>query len=509
MNHRSGNIRIAKNTLYLYIRLFVVMIVSLFSIRVILNQLGINDFGIFNVVAGFITTIGFVGSVLTSGIQRFYNYEMGQRGVLAAIEVFSSAVKILIWCSGAILILFETIGVWYLNTIMVLPSQSLTSANWLYQFSVLSLISNIAVIPYNSFVISREHMDFYAVVSTLESFGKLFIALSLGFFPEIKLEMYGFLLFLISLINFLCYFIFCRIKYGWLIYKRIHNSIFVKKILSFSGWNSLNAFTNIGRTQGINLLLNYFFGVAINAANAITVQIYSTVQLFSLNICTAFKPQLVASYANSEFARVKNLFYIMSKVEYAMVFTICIPLILHLDFILKIWLGSSIPDYTSKLTLVALIIILFGSLHTPITQIFYAEGNLKWFNIIYSLHCLCIPLGWIAFRYNLPANSIYIISLIITIIILSLSLGLMKKFFRYDIMDYTKKVLLPICIFSILTSIPPIIFNVICECNNWIKLSSTCLICFISASISFYYFILNSSQRKTIKTRVQVFISKI
>lgn len=497
----SNNAKIAKNTIFLYLRLIIVMFISLYTVRVIMQELGEEGFGIFNVVAGFVTLVGFIGTTMTTGIQRFFNFEIGMRGEKAANEVYSAAIKIQVVAALIAILLFETLGLWYVNSIMNLPEQRMTEINFLYQFAILSLVFNILTVPFNAFIIAKEHMNFYAIISVIESVLKLIIACALNLFSNNRLAIYGFLLLVIALFNFLSYFIYCRHLFPWLKYTQ--ESGLIKPILTFSGWNSLSAIANIGKGQGVNLLLNYFFGVGVNAANAIVTQIYSAVQLFSINICTAFRPQLVESYAKKDFKRTLSMFYIMTKSAYAMVFMLCIPIYLELSFILELWLGSNIPLYTSDFTSITLLIILVGSLNTPVSMVIYANGDIKWYTVAYSGIVLCIPIGWLAFTLGAPPTNIFWITLILMSLIQLFSLIIMKKHVAYSYIDYISNVILPIIVFSVSTPIIPYLIKHCGIQNMYIEFITICLCTIICCFFTAFVVLLSTEQKRIVITRLK------
>lgn len=502
----AGDKRIARNTIYLYIRLLIVMIVSLYTVRVVMHELGIEGFGIFNVVAGFVTMLGFIGTTMTTGIQRFYNYEIGEKGETSAVGVYSASLKIQIGCALLILIGFETIGLWYVNNVMILPRDRMMEINLLYQFALGSLLLNILVIPYSAFTISKEHMDLYALLSIVEASGKLGVAFLLSNFSN-KLSVYGFLLFVLSIINFTGYYIFCKRKYPWLNYKEDLVGENVRNIISFSGWNALSAFANMGKTQGVNLLLNYFFGVIINAANAIVTPVYSAVQLFSINISTAFRPQLTESYAKKDFRRTKFMLFTMSKAAYVMVLTICIPLYLELDYILHIWLGNDIPLFTHEFIGVTLLIVLVGSLNTPVSQVIFANGKIRNFALTYSAISLCVPLGWLFFSMGYPAITVFWITLLLMILIQVASLFLLKKVLPYKIRDYMAEVLLPLLLFSVIVPVIPVLVRGLDPDSGIARLILIIVVTVIFSVITSYGLLLGREQREWILDRLRKTVS--
>lgn len=468
-----------------------------------MNQLGVEDYGLYNVVAGFVSTLGFISSTMTTSIQRFLNFEMGRGGDSAAISIYSAAIRIQSGCCILIVILAESVGIWYINNVMVIPPESLTAANWVFQFAIVSLLVSILTVPFSAFAISKEHMDLYAILSTSEAVLKVGFAFSLSLFDGMKVEIYGLLMLVLNIINFLGYYIFVKTKYPWLKFDKRYNKEHIRNILSFSCWNALNAFTTMGRVQGVNLILNYYFGVIVNAANAIVTQIYSAVQMFSINICMAFRPQLVEEYARQNFEHVKTLFYNMSKLEFAMVCAMCVPLSIEIDFLLQIWLDDNVPEYTAQLSRITLLTVLAGSLHTPITQIFYANGNVKWFNLLYCAKLLSLPIGWCGFHFGASPSFIFWSILILTTAILVISVVLMKSEFTFKIWEYLKDVICPCIAFIVFTSIPPMLYHYYVSSEAWAKFFITCGISLVSSIAGLLYIILTKSQRQEIYYKIR------
>lgn len=307
---QSGNKRIAKNTIFLYGRLVFVLLTSLYTVRVILNALGIIDYGVYNVVGGFVSMFGFLNTSMANATQRFYNYEIGKNGEKASVKVYNAAFRTQIILAGILLLLSEIVGVWYVNTMMELPCDRIWVANWLLQFSILSLVFTIIQVPYAAATMAYEKMNFYAIVGVVDVVLKLGIAIGVKYFSGDKLLLYGLLILTISVANYMMYFVYTKRNFPWLKLSWKHYSKkFQKEMLSFSGWNLFGSFAFMLRGQGFNVLLNYFFGVVINAANGIAGQISSALQQFSTNLILAFKPQLVQNYATGNIDRTRNMFF--------------------------------------------------------------------------------------------------------------------------------------------------------------------------------------------------------
>lgn len=456
----SSNKTIIKNTVFLYTRLIFILFVSLYTTREIFSALGVVDYGIYNVVAGFVSMFAFLNTSMINSIQRFYNYEKGIGNFDGIRSVYNMSLRIQILIGILTLVLLEVIGLWYINSKMVLPLDRVYAANWVFQFSALSLLLVILQIPYSAAVVSNEKMNYYAFVGICDAIVKLLIAFALPYATSDKLILYGFLILCISLLNFLMYYIYSRVHFKELrLVKGFNKSMFIK-LLSFSGWNIFDTFAFVIQGQGLNLLMNSFFGPIVNAARGIAYQIQSTVYGFSSNLSTAFKPQLIESYAQKDFSRTKSLFFSMSKACFFMQYLLSIPIILNLDFILSLWLGSDIPNHTINFTQLVLINTIINSFNMPMSQVAQATGRIRTYQVVRSVVLiLVLPLSYVAVRaFNFPEIVFYSI-IVITIILQPLSLYLLHKVFQFEYKDYLLRITLPSFLFALLTLLPSIVLT--------------------------------------------------
>lgn len=295
----QGTKKIAVNTVYLYIRLIFVLVISLFTVRIVLKALGDVDYGIYNVVGGFVGMFGFLNTSMTNGVQRFYNYCLGKDGEKSLSKVYTASLYIQAGLAFFLILLVEGIGVWYVNNVMVLPVEKLLVANYLFQFSLIGLLLSFLQIPYSAAVVAYERMNYYAIVGIIDAVAKLGIAYAVIVVPE-KLLYYGALLLGINILNFCLFFFYARCNFKTLVLEKKTDKHLVKEMLSFTGWNTFGSFAYVIRWQGVNVLMNAFFGVIINAANGIASQVSSALAYFSGNLIMAFKPQLTQSYAATD-----------------------------------------------------------------------------------------------------------------------------------------------------------------------------------------------------------------
>lgn len=443
----QNNKRIAKNTLFLYLRLVVVMLVNLYTTRVVLDVLGVSDYGVYNVVCGFVSMFGVLNTSLSNGVQRFYNYEFGKGGESALVKVFNTSIVIQTILAIILFVLLETIGVWYLNTRMDIPLDRMVAANYILQFSILSMIFVVLQVPYSAAIIAYERMDFYAIVSILDVFVKLIVVISLHYLYGDKLIIYGMLLSLVGLLNFILYYGYCKRNLRSLKFYRIFDWGLFKTMFSFSGWNLFGTFAYMMKGQGVNVLLNSFFGTIANAANGIASQVSFALQSLALNLTLAFKPQLTQSYAKGEYARTESLMFTMSKISYLLVCIISMPMIVDLEFVLGLWLGENIPQYAVVFTRLSIITMIIGVLNTPITQVIHATGKMRKYQLTTSLIiCSILPISWILLKLGCEAGTVYYVGIIITVINQIACICVLKGAFMYSIGKYLRDVVLFCCL---------------------------------------------------------------
>lgn len=414
VDNTNKNKRIAQNTVFLYARMIIVLLVSIYTTRVVLSALGVDDFGVYNVVCGFVSMFSFLNTSMSNGIQRFYNYEAGTNETKGVTYVYQTSLLIQIILAVILFLVLESIGVWYVNYKMVLDSGRIIAANCIFQFSILSLILLVLQVPYSAAILAYERMDYYAIVSVIDVFLKLGIVMSLPFIPSDKLIVYGILQLLLSIVNFMLYYLYAKRHFKMLIIKKVFHKELFKSIFTFSGWNITSMFAWMTQGQGVNMVMNLFFGTVVNAARGISAQIQSAIQGFCENLVIAFRPQLVQSYAKGDINRTTEMMYSMSKILFIMFFLLSTPVIFEIDYILHLWLGDTIPEYTSSFTILILLSMYPRNFAMSFAQVVHATGKLGLYQISSSIIILLtLPLSYVALKNGLDANSVYWINLII------------------------------------------------------------------------------------------------
>ena len=446
----SNSSRIAKNTIFLYIRLIITLLVSLYTARVILNALGFADYGLYNVVGGIVVMFSFINSGMVQASQRFMAYEIGKGGSKDLNAIFATTNTIHFIIAGIILLLSETVGLWFLNTQMNIEPDRMVAANWVYQFSILTFLVGVISVPYNAALIAHEHMDVYAYFSILEVVLKLLIVFLIQIFETDKLILYSFLVFMVSVIIRIVYNVYCRIKFEECKFLLVYNKKYFSKILSFAGWSF---FGNIGfsfKKEGINILINIFFGTIVNAARGVAYQVSGIISQFSNSFQMAIIPQIVKQYAAGNEEGMLSLSYRGAKFSFFLLYFLTLPLLLITPFVLAVWLRE-VPDTTTIFLRLALIVSLIDCTSVPIGKAIDATGNIKLFQILIACIMLCdIPISYILLKLGLPPYSVMYVAIFTSILGLFVRLLLLKKYVpQTDILLFIKDVLLRVILVAI------------------------------------------------------------
>ena len=471
------------------------LVITLYTSRVILNTLGIQDYGIYNVVAGFVSLFAFLNATLSSSMQRFYNFQIGSVGDNGIAKVYTTGLWIHVLLAVIIILILETFGVWYVNNIMVMPEDRLFAANILYQIVVVSAVLLILQIPYIGAIMAYERMDFYAIISIIDVVFKLAIVLVLPYINLDKLIVYAFLLLMVNVFNICVYFLYAKRKLPSIVLTKETDKVLFKDILSFSGWNLIGTFALMLKGQGLNMLLNVFFGPIINAARGIAFQIYGAISSFGQNIVIAYRPQLVSSYATGYKDRVEQLFFSESKICFSLIAILAVPLMLEMDYVLKIWLGENVPEQTNIFSILVLVDLLICILNTPCTQVVHATGKLKMYQIASSIvNIALLPFCWLLLKLGFDATSSFVTTIVFSCINQTVCVIQTHKVFSFDIKTYIRSVLFPCIVLIILLPILPFLIHVFMSPSVY-RLLAVCVACICVAMPLCYYIVLSSVEK--------------
>lgn len=485
----SSNKRIAKNTAFLYVRMIMTMGITLFTSRIILQALGVSDYGLYNAVGSIVIMFSIVNSMLSSGTSRFLTYELGCGNFEKLKKTFGASFAMHTAMALLVFIVAETMGLWFLNEKMVIPENRYEAANWLYQFSIASCMLSLTQIPYNASIIAHERMGVYAWVGISEAVFKLSIVFILLYVPlSDNLIAYGALIMAWSIgiqifLRWYCHRNFEEARLTIVKDKQIY-----KKMLSFSLWDTIGAFCATGNSQGANILMNLFFGVTVNAARGIAYQVENAVTQFSNNFMTAVKPQITKLYAQQKYNDFFKLIFESARFSYFLLFMVSLPLCLEIDYILSIWLVE-VPAYTGMFIQYITVTKLIRSLNTPIMYGVHATGNIKWMNILSGGQSLLLtlPVTYLLYKVGFPPQSLFWV-LILTSILGNVFEDIsLKKNLNYSLLSLFKQVYLKSIILSLVASLPPFLIVFFID-SSFYRLLLTVFVSIISVAIVVFYF---------------------
>ena len=504
--YTANNKRIAKNTLYLYLRMLLTMGVSLYTSRIVLNALGIVDFGIYNIVGGVVILFSFINNSLSSATQRFLNFELGKGDALETKRIFSMSLTIHICVALFVVLLAETVGLWFLNTQMNIPFERLAAANWVYQFSVLTVCMNFVQVPYYASVVAYEKMSFFAYIAIIEVMLKLLIVFMLIYVGFDKLELYSILTFGIAVVVFICYKYYCNTQIDISRYKYFWDKSLFYSLLSFSGWMLFGAAAGVSATQGVNVLLNVFYGVAVNAAMGISNQVNSAVNQFVSNFQTAFMPQITKLYAIGDFEHLRKLIGQSSRFSFLLLFALACPLMLNIDFVLKLWL-KTVPEYSSVFCILILTFSLIEVVSKPVGLAIHATGKVKYYNIVMSIALLMnIIFSFIFLSLGFLPAVVLVINVCVGILCLAIRLLFARHYKVLIIHEYIRNVIFrTICISALVVPIPLYLSR--CY-TQWVGLFITTSIFLCLFTIAVYFVGLTHSEKESTLKAIRAKISK-
>lgn len=495
MDHSDQNKRIAKNSIFLSIRMVIVLGINLYTTRAVLNMLGVVDYGIYNVVCGFVSMFTFLNMSMSNGIQRFYNYELGKNGEEGANRVYITSLYIQLALAIVIILLTETFGLWYLYNKMVLPETRLLAASWVYQFSILSFVFIIFQSPYMAAVMAHERMDFFAFVSVIDAILKLGVVILTPLFLSDRLVVYGLLWMFVSVAVFFIYLLYCKKCFPEIKFRKEFQRSQFKSMLSFSGWNIFGAFSGVMKDQGISLIMNAFYGPIVNAANAVAIQVNAGLQSFVQNITVPVRPQVIQSYAQGNIERSMNLTFSISKLSCCFLYLVALPVFAETDYILSFWLGNNIPEHTNIFIKVVILTSFITNLNAAVSGVVHASGKMMLYQIAGGLAGLStVPIAYIVLQLGGGPASALIVVLVLTAIAQLNALLILKTIVCYSMRNYFVKVICPFLIVVITTAFIPYVISCFMQ-TGFLRLIVVSVISAVVVSLSIYFIGLDSSER--------------
>lgn len=505
----DNNKRIAKNTLLLYVRMLFTMAVSLFTSRVILNTLGVEDYGINNVVGGIVTMFTVLSGSLSSSISRFITFELGKGNLQRLKTVFSTGVNIQLGMSILVVFVAEAVGIWFLNTKMNIPVERINAANWVFQCAILTFVLNLLSVPYNAAIIAHEKMSAFAYISVVEVTLKLIIVYMLTISPFDRLKTYAVLLLCVGTIIRFIYGYYCKRHFEECTYHLVLDKPVIKEMTSFAGWSFLGTGAYMLNTQGVNILMNLYFGVAVNAARGIATQVDAALKQFVNNFTTAVNPQITKSYAQGNFDYMHILICRSAKFSAFLMLFFAVPIVLETQTILTIWL-KNVPDYAVVfLQWITISSFVEPVLSNALVTSMLATGNIKRYQIVVTIvGCLVFPISWIAFAMGMEPQIGYFIYFVVYSILLFVRLYLLRDMVKLPIMLYVREVLFKLLPVAIISFAIPSLFLLVME-SGWIRLIVICIVSLLVTSSTEYFVGFSNNEQKFIKDKIRLVLRKI
>lgn len=504
----ANNNRIAKNTLLLYIRMFFMLVINLYTSRVILKTLGVTDYGINNVVGGVITMLGFLTSSLGGASSRYITYNLGKGDMAVMKKTFGNILSIHFILAAIVLVIGETLGLWFMSTQLQIPLERETAALWVYQFSIFSSVLAVISVPYNATIIAHEKMSAFAYISIADAILKLLIVYLLVIIPYDKLIIYAILYFCIQAFDRIVYGIYCSRHFEETHTRLRYDGNLFREIFAFAGWTMNGDLAVIGYTQGLNILLNIFFGPAVNAARGIAVQVQGVCQQFCSNFQMALNPQLTKSYAQGNLDNMHRLLVKSSKFSFYILFFIVLPLVFKTEFILKLWLGI-VPEHTATFLRLILIVGLLYTLSNPIIVSVHTTGKLKKFQLIEGTMLLTIvPIAYILLKFfGIRPEYVFVVHIAVELCTQYARMRIVLPMINMKLGDYVRSVLKPIAFVVFLSPWLPYITNITIH-GQWSSFFIVCIMCVLCISGCVYLIGCTVSERMFIKRKLSRILIK-
>jgi O-antigen/teichoic acid export membrane protein len=508
MSDAENTKRIAKNTLLLYLRLIFAAGIGFYTSRIVLNALGVIDYGIYNVVGGLVVMFSVVSSSLSSSASRFLAYELGGGDLDRVKDSFSASVTIHIILAIAVFILAETVGVWFLNARMNIPPERMEAANWVLQCSIFIFIIGLLCVPYDAVIIAHEHMKAFAYIGIIEMLLKLGGAFVLYWLSFDKLKVYVVTLLVVSLLLRIIYGMYCSRKFPEYKYRLTFEKSMFGKMIRFAGWNFVGVSSGIVAGQGVNIALNLFWGAALNAARGVSDQITGTVSKFTGTFAVALVPQITKSYASGNYRYMVRLIYQGTRFTSYLILFLALPVILETETVLALWLGM-VPAHTVLFIRLIFILSVCGALSGLLDHAIYAQGNIKRFEIIRGV----VNLLTFVFSYGLLYVGLFPQIIVVVSIVMSFFFLFFRLWYLRGMIDgfsvryYLWRVVGNILLVLFLSSVFPFILHVSMS-TGVVRFLLVGVACVVSTSVVVYYIGCSVGERNRVKCKILSYVNR-
>jgi O-antigen/teichoic acid export membrane protein len=502
MSTQNDNKRIAKNTLLLYVRQLLILFTSLYTIRIVLNVLGVNDYGIYNVVAGIVLTFSFLNQTMASATQRYFSFALGENDLEKLEKIFSVNFIIYIAIALFAFILLETVGLWFVSHLLKIPPDRLEAAQLIYHFSALTFVFTIFTAPFMAIIIAHEDMQIYAYVSIVEAALKLGMVFLLIYLPGDKLEIYGMLMLFVAVINAVVYIGICIRKYKECQFRRFYwdKELFLE-IIGFTGWTFFGSLSGVVRNQAVTILLNQVFNPVVVAARAISMNISHRINMFSGNFNLGLYPPIIKSYAADDKARMFSLIFNGAKITFFLMWIFALPLFLEMDAILQMWLKTA-PAGAVLFTRLAMVEVLINAISLPIATAARAPGKMRTYEL--TLGCMQISIffiDWLVLTMGSAAYSVFIVAIVVNLIMFIFRLLLVRRLIGLPLRSFFRQVMFPVFLIILASGVPSVIAHLYLP-PGLVFIGISVLLSMIFSFVSMYFIGLDERWRHKIKSMI-------
>lgn len=472
----ADNKRIARNTAMLYFRMLFLTLINLYTVRVTLDLLGVVDYGIYNVVASVVASLGFLTGTLTSATQRYLSFHLGRRDYEAYSRTFSLLLMGFMVISCVIIILGEAVGIFFVDDWLTIPPDRLHAARWVFHTAVFTFVFNLMAVPYTSSLVANESMSAFAYISIVDGVLKLALVFMLMSSPIDRLMYYGVLTMAESAIVLVLYVIYCRFKFRFSRFRFVWDKALFRELTSFTGWSLFGSVSGMLVNQGQSIILNIFFGPVVNAVKAIADKIYNVIISFATNFFMAVAPQIVKSYAVGDRERLYTLVMMSSRLSFMLLLVLSFPLVIGMKWVLELWLGpESVSQLMVRFSELSLVYCLIVSLEQPVSQAIRATGNVKFYQFFTGVFTLMyIPLVWIVIKIGGGAVSSMVVLIVLYSVVQALRVVIAHRQIGLSYSSYMRQVVVPVFAVSAISAIMYAGFRIIPEPDTW--LTSACLV---------------------------------
>lgn len=506
-NHSSSNRRLAKNTMMLYTRMLLVMLVTLYTSRIVLRVLGVDDYGIYSIVGGVVVSFSILSNAMSGAISRYITFSLGQGDIEKVRKLFGVSVSIQLCIGIMIIICAEIVGLYLLNTQMNIPIKRVEAANILFQFSLAIFIIKLFSVPFNALIISNERMSIYAYFGIGEVMLQLTIVFILQLFSSDKLIMYGLLLLLVALIYVVMQYAYCKREFSSQMAKPTFDKRLLKEMAGFASWNFIGTSAGILKNQGVDIIVNIFTGVAINAARGIAHQVNTAVTSFSENFITALKPQIIKAYAADDRSHLNFLVEQGARFSGYLLLFLTIPLILEMGTLLQLWL-KVVPTHTETFARLQLIDAVVMSLSQTLVIVLLATGRIRNYQLVVGgINLLNMPLSWLMLYLGFPVLVTYVVSISLNILCLITRLMFANYLANISIGHYLQKVVINVVVVACTSVAIPLIITHLIDpsLQRMLVIMATCV---LTTSLSILYIGMTASERKYLYSKTISLINK-